>query len=269
MSINTQPPRPRSSSPRLKRKRNFRRDVGDISAFARGSSAITPTDDPSAGDHATRPKPFSSKEDGGARRDRTDDLMLAKHALSQLSYGPSFGERKMRAIRRGARRACGLRPVASSARGDARHDARHQARRPSGLRPSAGRFLSKRRCAPSGAAPVGLAAFGRSLPQQEEMRAIGSPLPTRSGHRRERREPDRALGPREPSARRRLRHKMVGLGRLELPTSRLSSARSNQLSYKPKPRAYPARSIPSPVIGGPTTAGDNQTETKEREKARP
>jgi hypothetical protein len=29
---------------------------------------------------------------------------------------------------------------------------------------------------------------------------------------------------------------MVGLGRLELPTSRLSSARSNQLSYKPKSR---------------------------------
>ena len=27
-------------------------------------------------------------ETGGARRDRTDDLMLAKHALSQLSYGP-------------------------------------------------------------------------------------------------------------------------------------------------------------------------------------
>ena len=29
---------------------------------------------------------------------------------------------------------------------------------------------------------------------------------------------------------------MVGLGRLELPTSRLSSARSNQLSYKPPTR---------------------------------
>jgi hypothetical protein len=28
---------------------------------------------------------------------------------------------------------------------------------------------------------------------------------------------------------------LVGLGRLELPTSRLSSARSNQLSYKPEP----------------------------------
>src|SRR5579862_6073743 len=30
------------------------------------------------------------REPGGARRDRTDDLMLAKHALYQLSYGPSF-----------------------------------------------------------------------------------------------------------------------------------------------------------------------------------
>jgi hypothetical protein len=35
----------------------------------------------------------SSKADritaGGARRDRTDDLLLAKQALSQLSYGPA------------------------------------------------------------------------------------------------------------------------------------------------------------------------------------
>ena len=36
------------------------------------------------------------------------------------------------------------------------------------------------------------------------------------------------------------REKMVGLGRLELPTSRLSSARSNQLSYKPELYARPA-----------------------------
>ena len=28
--------------------------------------------------------------DGGARRDRTDDLLLAKQALSQLSYGPRY-----------------------------------------------------------------------------------------------------------------------------------------------------------------------------------
>ena len=34
-----------------------------------------------------------SSENGGARRDRTDDLMLAKHALSQLSYGPGGGRR--------------------------------------------------------------------------------------------------------------------------------------------------------------------------------
>jgi hypothetical protein len=28
------------------------------------------------------------QETGGAERDRTDDLLLAKQALSQLSYGP-------------------------------------------------------------------------------------------------------------------------------------------------------------------------------------
>ena len=33
---------------------------------------------------------------------------------------------------------------------------------------------------------------------------------------------------------------MVGLGRFELPTSRLSSARSNQLSYRPRTHAWPA-----------------------------
>jgi hypothetical protein len=35
--------------------------------------------------------------------------------------------------------------------------------------------------------------------------------------------------------------KVVGLGRLELPTSRLSSARSNQLSYKPLTRGTCSR----------------------------
>lgn len=71
------------------------------------------------------------KPSGGARRDRTDDLMLAKHALSQLSYGP----------------------------------------------------VTRRR-----------------MPRGKEERSM----------------------------------RLVGLGRLELPTSRLSSARSNQLSYKPQ-----------------------------------
>jgi hypothetical protein len=80
----------------------------------------------------------SSIPSGGARRDRTDDLMLAKHALSQLSYGPVPEDE-----------CCTL--------------------------------------------------DMRRISFQETARSI----------------------------------KVVGLGRLELPTSRLSSARSNQLSYKP------------------------------------
>ena len=32
--------------------------------------------------------PDETSPTGGARRDRTDDLLLAKQALSQLSYGP-------------------------------------------------------------------------------------------------------------------------------------------------------------------------------------
>src|SRR5690606_32103298 len=41
------------------------------------------------------------------------------------------------------------------------------------------------------------------------------------------------LRPEPTTARKRL---LVGLGRFELPTSRLSSARSNQLSYRPESR---------------------------------
>ena len=33
---------------------------------------------------------------GGAERDRTADLMLAKHALSQLSYSPTRGRNWVR-----------------------------------------------------------------------------------------------------------------------------------------------------------------------------
>ena len=44
------------------------------------------------------PAPHRQEGDGGARRDRTDDLMLAKHALSRLSYCP-----KGRGARPGAR----------------------------------------------------------------------------------------------------------------------------------------------------------------------
>jgi hypothetical protein len=33
-------------------------------------------------------KPLQQGVNGGAGRDRTDDILLAKQALSQLSYGP-------------------------------------------------------------------------------------------------------------------------------------------------------------------------------------
>ena len=85
---------------------------------------------------------------GGARRDRTDDLLLAKQALSQLSYGP--------------------------------------------------------------VSPPPPKGFG------------GQPSPVGGL-------------PTEAAPQRRL----VGLGRFELPTSRLSSARSNQLSYKPERLSVP------------------------------
>jgi hypothetical protein len=87
--------------------------------------------------------------------------MLAKHALSQLSYGPNQVNQDRRAVSSDATRRQGR----MAARADARNS---------------------------------------------------------QGHGRDR----RRLRPTT----------MVGLGRLELPTSRLSSARSNQLSYKPKSR---------------------------------
>ena len=93
-----------------------------------------------------QPKRHCAAKVGGARRDRTDDLLLAKQALSQLSYGPVRGQRT---------------------------DDRGQIKRVT----------------------------------------------------------DKARFRRLSSVFRRLI--MVGLGRFELPTSRLSSARSNQLSYKP------------------------------------
>ena len=103
--------------------------------------------------------PAPIPKDGGARRDRTDDLMLAKHALSQLSYGPEGTPASTRPPRGAAR---------------ARREWAARARRERAAR----------------------------------ARRVGTPAGATT---------------------------MVGLGRLELPTSRLSSARSNQLSYKPEP----------------------------------
>ena len=91
--------------------------------------------------------------------------MLAKHALSQLSYGPVTRRRMLASSRSLRRKFC------------------HARLRPTGLRRARFALLYERGCA------------------------------TRSRRR-----------------------SVVGLGRLELPTSRLSSARSNQLSYKPLTR---------------------------------
>ena len=47
------------------------------------------TNDLPTGAHLySTPFPLKEKKDGGAGRDRTDDILLAKQALSQLSYGP-------------------------------------------------------------------------------------------------------------------------------------------------------------------------------------
>ena len=54
------------------RLRSFGASAGNL----RGSKAGSPTE-----------AAIAAKV-GGARRDRTDDLLLAKQALSQLSYGP-------------------------------------------------------------------------------------------------------------------------------------------------------------------------------------
>ena len=119
---------------------------------------------------------------GGAGRDRTDDPLLAKQVLSQLSYGPSLSSLRRR-----------RRPPSPWL-------ARHRARRPVGLADASH---------PTGANP-----------------------------------PTWQLN-------------MVGLGGLEPPTSRLSSARSNQLSYKPvqstRRRPAPRGKAPQgrPTVGAP------------------
>jgi hypothetical protein len=74
------------SSSRCQTTRNIRmmRTVAKLISSGRTSTVAHSTA------CANRPdnNEWHSHRCGGARRDRTDDLMLAKHALSQLSYGP-------------------------------------------------------------------------------------------------------------------------------------------------------------------------------------
>ena len=111
----------------------------------------------------TEPPLPNPRRSGGARRDRTDDLMLAKHALSQLSYGPI---------------------LAQSQDGSSWPQAPTQP-------PAA--WLH----APSDAAPVRACGATRRITLTATLMI------------------------------------MVGLGRLERPTSPLSGVRSNHLSYRP------------------------------------
>ena len=139
-----------------------------------------------------RPRDPGDRPSGGARRDRTDDLMLAKHALSQLSYGPFF-----------AARLAAREPRVSSA--------------------------PRSRLAKPSASPrqlLGARTSTLARPHREAM--LGA---------KRRRADARAF----------FLISMVGLGGLEPPTSRLSSARSNQLSYKPelwRPSPEPLRPKP-------------------------
>ena len=112
---------------------------------------------------------------GGAGRDRTDDLKLAKLPLSQLSYGPILCLWPAGQTRNRSRRAFALAAL--------RADRKRLRDRQTMPKASQGRMAAAHVCA---------------------------------------------------KAERRMSHKMVGLGGLEPPTSRLSSARSNQLSYKPE-----------------------------------
>ena len=130
---------------------------------------------------------------GGARRDRTDDLMLAKHALSQLSYGP----------------------------------------------------VTRRRMLGRLAVTVSPSLLYRASPG-----TLRSALRGCATHSR--------------------RRSVVGLGRLELPTSRLSSARSNQLSYKPLTRgAFMACAHPASSAGSNrTSAAPGACSSAKKEKRR-
>ena len=103
-------------------------------------------------------------------------------------------------------------------------------------------FASKARPAVAGAASEGWwsqtgsnrrphACKARALPAELWPRTRRRMLLLRSPSLALRRSSLRSRRPAEPEAAEQRR--LVGLGRLELPTSRLSSARSNQLSYKP------------------------------------
>ena len=89
----------RRKSPTRKHLEYARSHVTSVTCVARNDLLFTMSDSTHAGAlwGTGRANLFSHGRDcdrkdrrtGGARRDRTDDLLLAKQALSQLSYGPA------------------------------------------------------------------------------------------------------------------------------------------------------------------------------------
>ena len=66
-----------------------RATLGSISSSRCQTSCAPPDQSRARADYVSHERAICSRQPpGGARRDRTDDLLLAKQALSQLSYGP-------------------------------------------------------------------------------------------------------------------------------------------------------------------------------------
>src|SRR5271165_5995871 len=71
-----------------------RATLGSISSSRCQTSCAPPDLSRARADYVSHERAICRRQPpGGARRDRTDDLLLAKQALSQLSYGPVRGQR--------------------------------------------------------------------------------------------------------------------------------------------------------------------------------
>ncbi len=159
---------------------------------------------------------------GGARRDRTDDLMLAKHALSQLSYGPMLFRTRQRCSSRSRVRA-----VAARGRACLRFAPDHKSL--AKQTNSNVTFISDYSKAPRmprlagfPVTPAGSKIRGRV---KRRCQAFLSRQVSRTHLAPAKRFRDRPFSL--------AKRPLVGRGGLEPPTSRLSGVRSNHLSYRP------------------------------------
>ena len=169
------------------------------------------------------PKFWQSKNFGGARRDRTDDLMLAKHALSQLSYGPVLRFVRDNAIPRAKR--SGYRGARLCLPAPSLRNQKFPSKALEGKNVTFSTWLTSTKTDQSHAfgsrqtlSRLGLLAHAK--------RPIGG-LP------RDRPQDQRSEDVQKGDAEGHQIKDLVGRGGLEPPTSRLSGVRSNHLSYRP------------------------------------